>query len=385
MGFTEELNNFSTQVMSRKQHCIGNEEATKQALIVPFLQLLGYDVWNPKELVPEYGAGFASSKEKIDYAIFIEENPVFLIEAKAYGKVLENYDAQLAKYFNSTHNMKVAIISDGVIYKFFTDLKRANLMDDEPFFIFNVENFNDDQFSIIQNFRRENFNLEQVITQAEDLVYLHGLDSKFRQIFKNPTDEFIRFIASDIYPRKMTANAIERLRPLVKQSMSSTLIRMVSEGLTQEISKSDEPQVVKESTEPIPTKQELDKKEKALPETTKEEIQAFAEVTTIINHAMETDVKLDYKDTVNYFSIHLGKPSRWFIRLHLNSEKARFMTLRLPEDKATQIDPSIEYSNYRDEAIKVNLTDENPLSRYAQLITEAYKDVANQFEPTSSE
>jgi len=364
MGFAEELVRLSQQILDRKQHCDGNEEATKQALVLPFFQLLGYDIYNPKELVPEYKAGFVANKEKIDYAIFIEEKPVFLVEAKAIGKPLENYDAQLAKYFNSTPNMKVAIITDGVLYKFFTDLKQANLMDGEAFFEFNITDYTDDKLSIIQNFRRDRFNLENVITQAEDLVYLHAINAKFRQLFKNPTEDFIRFIAGDIYPRRMTPNAIDRLRPLVKQSMSSTLVSMVSQGLTQEITKIEEPQEIHQ--EDVPTKSE------PLIVTTEEELNAYNEIAKVIKNEFGESSPLDYKDTQSYFVVHAGKVTRWFCRLHFRSY--RYLTFRLSLEKARML-TSKDVIEHHDGA-RIDIADISEIASLSELLITAYRDVA---------
>jgi hypothetical protein len=102
MGFAEDIYRLASQVANRQAHCKGNEEATKHSLILPFFQTLGFDIHDPSELVPEFKAGFASNKEKIDYAIFLKGQPVLFVEAKAVGEKLENQDAQLAKYFNAT-------------------------------------------------------------------------------------------------------------------------------------------------------------------------------------------------------------------------------------------------------------------------------------------
>ncbi|MBF2055495.1 MAG: type I restriction enzyme HsdR N-terminal domain-containing protein [Candidatus Sericytochromatia bacterium] len=231
MSFKEDFSRLVEQVIQRREVCRNNEEATKQALIMPFLQILGYDIWNPLELVPEYKAGWAKA-EKVDYALFINQKPSVFIEAKSYGEKLVNYDAQLAKYFNSTPEVKIAIITDGVTYKFFTDVQQLNIMDKEPLFEFQIDMLKPQDFEVLNKLRKESFDVDSVILEAENLIYLNGFMKKLRQFFNNPSDDFIKFLASDIYPGRLTSKALERMHPLVKQAVSTTLVSMVSKGLS---------------------------------------------------------------------------------------------------------------------------------------------------------
>ncbi|MGL4949985.1 MAG: type I restriction endonuclease, partial [Anaeroplasmataceae bacterium] len=106
MAFKDELQRLAVQVKERMVH-ITNEEMTKQALIVPFFQMMGFDVFNPVEFRAEYSADFGKKKgEKVDYALFKDNEPIMFIEAKSVNENLNNHDAQLCRYFNSTTNMK---------------------------------------------------------------------------------------------------------------------------------------------------------------------------------------------------------------------------------------------------------------------------------------
>lgn len=371
MAFKEDVTRLSGQVTQRKERCAGNEEATKHSLILPFFQVMGYDVYDPQELVPEYKAGWASTKEKVDYAIFINGNPVFFVEAKAVGEKLDNHDAQLAKYFNSTPNMKVGVITDGLTYKFFTDLKQPNIMDAEPFFTFNVETFSNDGLEILQSFRRDSFNLESVITKAEDLVYLNGISNKLRSIFKHPSDDFIRLVAGDVFPRKMTEKAVERLRPLVKQAISSTLIEMVSQGLTQGINESDEDNDSQEYQDPT------EQADKII--TTEEELAVYSEIANAIAAQVGSDNKVSYKDTINYFSIMIdNKPTRWFCRTYLNPNvRRRRLVIRLPKEQVARLinDDSLLHDapGEKEPCTMLDYTGMELISKIAPALTEAYK------------
>lgn len=142
MGLFEDLRQLSEQVKKRQGHITG-EEATKQALVLPFLQALGYDVYDPQEVRPEYIADFAKRKssgqfEKIDYALYVKGELGIFVECKPIGSKPEDHDGQLARYFNATPSVRVGVLTNGLCYRFFTDLQAPNLMDSEPFLEFSI-------------------------------------------------------------------------------------------------------------------------------------------------------------------------------------------------------------------------------------------------------
>ena len=103
---------------------IQTEEATKNAFIMPFLQSLGYDVFNPLEVVPEFVADLGLKKgEKIDYAIFIDSKPSILIECKHWNQNLSVHDGQLLRYFH-TSKARFGLLTNGIIYRFVTTQQR---------------------------------------------------------------------------------------------------------------------------------------------------------------------------------------------------------------------------------------------------------------------
>ena len=117
MEFKDELRKYTERLENIKD-TLQTEEATKMSLIVPFFQLLGYDVFNPLEFCPEYTADIGIKKgEKVDYAILMGKDPVILIEAKSVNKKLDRHSSQLFRYFVSTP-AKFAILTNGIEYKF---------------------------------------------------------------------------------------------------------------------------------------------------------------------------------------------------------------------------------------------------------------------------
>ena len=167
MEFEERLKNFTVRIAELKKN-IKTEEATKTSLIMPFFQLLGYDVFNPNEFTPEYIADVGIKKgEKVDYAIMLNDEVSILIEAKSVNEQLEKHDSQLFRYFG-TSKAKFAILTNGIIYKFFTDLEKANVMDNAPFLEINLEKLKDSEIVELKKFQKNNFNAVSAIHYCQN-------------------------------------------------------------------------------------------------------------------------------------------------------------------------------------------------------------------------
>ncbi len=234
MGFREELQKLSIQIIERRSH-ITNEEMTKQALIIPFLQVLGYDVFNPVEVKPEFIADFGMKKgEKVDYAIYKGDEPVMFIEAKSADTVLVNHDAQLSRYFNAVPNVKLGIITNGMEYKFFTDLKTVNVMDDTPFLLLNLTSLKDSDIETLARFKKDTYAKDNLSQFAEELVYTSAINDSLKYQFKNPTDEFVKFLLKEVGVTRVMVKDIERFRPIVKKGISNAILDIVSQGLIQQ-------------------------------------------------------------------------------------------------------------------------------------------------------
>lgn len=337
MGFKEDFQRLSLQVNERKVH-ITNEEMTKQALIIPFVQVLGFDVFNPLEVRPEYVADFGKKKgEKVDYALFKDGIPVAFIEAKTVNENLDNHDAQLSRYFNAVPEVKLGILTNGIIYKFFTDLTANNMMDDEPFLVVNMEELRNSDIENLSKFKKDSFDKEFLVKYAEELVYTSTLDDNLRDLLKNPNDEFIRFLIKDLGNTRVTTNVIERFRPIVKKAISNAVLDIVSKGLyqqedaaTKEPDKEQEKQ--KELKENIDNVINNDNKHKVI-DTTTEELSVFEMVKEILKKSGRDVQNVIYKDTTEYFSINYQIVTKWFFRINLNSN-LKNITTRIDLDTA---------------------------------------------------
>ena len=320
MEFKEELQKLSTQIAERRIHVI-NEEMTKQSLILPFIQVLGFDIYNPLEVRPEYIADFGKKKgEKVDYAIFKDSIPVMFFEAKSVNEKLLNHDAQLCRYFNSTKDVSVGIITNGIEYRFFTDIDDTNIMDDKPFFVVNITKLKESDFGNLAKFKKDSFNKESLTRCAEELTYASTLDSNIKELLKNPSDEFVRFLLKDFNFQRITSNIVDKFRPIVKQSISNAVLDRVSDGLyRQEVSTNIESNVIIEN--------EIDDKIKSREIiTTDDELKSFEYIKEMLTKYGRNVDQLGYKDTINYFSIYVSNLNNWFIRINLDDFNNNFIT-----------------------------------------------------------
>ncbi|MEQ8200480.1 MAG: type I restriction endonuclease [Syntrophomonadaceae bacterium] len=373
MGFKEDMQKLSVQITERKDH-IANEEMAKQSLIIPFLQTLGFDVFNPLEVRPEYDSDFGKKKgEKVDYAIFKEGKPIIFIEAKTVSEKLENHDAQLSRYFNATPEVKVGIITNGIEYKFFTDLNTSNIMDESPFLQVNITALSDTDIETLARFKKDNFDSQGAVTIAEELIYTSNLNQKLEEIFKNPPDDFIRYLIKDFSDTRITANVLDKFRPIVKKSISQALLKMVSQSLS-----SQEPNVEQtiEENQTIAKDNEDSPSKKAEINTTEDEMQAFELITGILSKAGLDISTVNYKDTTNYFSVFTRNPSNWIVRLNLSATK-KSITTNLPLSQLQNIVSGYDLEDAPKSIgiSRVFINDVSDIQALSNLIVACFKDI----------
>ncbi|MDQ0975874.1 hypothetical protein QFZ31_005752 [Neobacillus niacini] len=349
MEFVNELKKLSDQVAQRKQY-ISNEEATKQSLIIPFLNVLGYDVFNPYEVEPEYGADFGSKKgEKVDYAIKKDGIPIIFIEAKSIHEKLDNHNGQLYRYFNSNPNVKFSILTNGDYFHFYTDLDQDNIMDKTPFFSFRLSTISNVEIETLQRFTKDNFENERLVEYAQELVYMTNINITLKELFKNPSDEFLRFLIKDFTNTRITNNVLERFRPIIKKAINQTMLGIISDGLFKE---EKEPEIFQQeiaTKEAAVTKENLvlEDTEDELEEdnvnpniiTTVEELRSFDIVREILLKADRDVSDIRYKDTVRYFGILNKVSTRWFIRINYDAKIPHF-NLRIDIETCKSILPT---------------------------------------------
>lgn len=347
-SFIEEITSFSKRVKNIIDS-VRTEEATKTSIIMPFFQILGYDVFNPSEFVPEFTADVGVKKhEKVDFAIMQDGNPVILIEAKAVNEDLTKHGSQLFRYFGTT-SAKFAILTNGILYQFFTDLEEQNKMDKLPFFEFNLLEPRENLINELAKFRKKLFNVDDIFNAAEELKYTKQIRDRLNKEWENPTDEFVTYIISEIYPGKKTKNVIERFRPLVKQSLKQFINDLLNDKLKAALSKTDE-EPKEKRTDIEPEKVNDDKPEII---TTEEEIEGYAIVKMLIKDVIDPE-RVFYRDNLSYFNVLIDDNIRkWICRLWLNSENNKYIQFNDDERTTERIEKVADIEKFTDKLISI--------------------------------
>lgn len=281
----KEIRILSSTIESIKQ-LVDTEEGTKGSFILPFLQCLEYNVFNPLELKAECIADIGTKKgEKVDYVIYNEDEPIIAIECKKWTENLDNHHNQLVRYFHTT-KVKIAILTNGIIYKFFSDFNEPNILDSEPFFTFNICKFTDSDLSFLNNFTKNNFNFSALKTYVDKINYRFRVKNEIINLFTNPDKDLITYLIKKCGYVRVTEKIYNECEPLMKEILEEILI-----------SKSVQ---IKDETESIKVEKKIT--------TTEEEL----EVYELIKNSFP-EYNITYKDNLNWFSIILDNNTKKII------------------------------------------------------------------------
>ena len=319
MDLIDKINEISARV-EKQRSFIDTEEATKNAFIMPFISALGYDVFNPIEVIPEYTADTGTKKgEKVDYAIKKDGEVIMLFECKKSDCDLHvEHKSQLYRYFSVTES-RFAILTNGVIYQFFSDIEEPNKMDSKPFFEFNILEFEEHDVDELKKFAKSAFSLEDILTTASSLKYTNAIKKVLEEETESPSDAFVRLFASQIYDGRLTQQVMEEFSIIVKQGWKQFLADKINSRLKSALNVSEISSNRKDDLDAL-EENSPDKADNGIV-TTEEEIDAFHIVKAILRE--EIDVKrIVMRDTKSYCGILLDNNNRKPIcRLHFNSSK----------------------------------------------------------------
>ncbi|PAX59460.1 type I restriction enzyme HsdR N-terminal domain-containing protein [Brunnivagina elsteri] len=347
MSFTDDLAKLADKVRMYQSSVTG-EEDTKASMISPFLKVLGYDTSEPSEVKHEYYADFATpgtvKPKKVDYAIAINSNIVMLVEAKACIKKPEVHDGQLKLYFNSIITVRIGMVTNGIEYRFFTDLHNLHMMDSEPFFTFNILEYTDKDVDNLKFFHRDIFDAANINHYAEGLIYYRNMADLVDKLLQSPSDSFVKFLVSEMVSKapgckmykKINSKVIDRFKPIVKKSIQKSLVELVARSVQQPSPVADD--IYNNGVEPeIDDANDIDTKSGVT--TTDEEKEAFSKIKAIVEESTKYKYEIHYRDTVSYFGINLNdKGNWWFLRLYLSSAKKTFIA-RLNSNEAKLLAP----------------------------------------------
>lgn len=349
MDFIDQVKQFSKRVESLKDN-LPTEEATKTSIIMPFFALLGYDVFNPEEFMPEFTADVGIKKgEKVDYAILNNGEPTILIECKWIGEPLDKHGSQLFRYFG-TSKAKFGILTNGRIYRFFTDLEESNKMDEKPFLEIDILDVKEAQVTELKKFHKTNFDVDTIFDVASELKYSNEFKAIFANQLQNPTDDFVKIFLSSTYDGKFTQKVVDKFKPVLKKTLNNYITELMNDKIKNALGTHDD--VVKSDddnkSEQLSAEENSPERERKII-TTEEELEAFFIVKNLLKSLTEID-NITYKDNERYMAIlYKGKTTKWICRLYFNTSN-KFIAIPDENKKEERIPISniYEIENYKE-------------------------------------
>lgn len=314
MDLIDRIENIARKI-DKNIDSLETEEATKNALIMPFISnILGYDVFDPNEVVPEFTADVGTKKgEKIDYAIRQNDQVIILIEAKrSKDKLQQNHASQLYRYFSVTH-ARIAILTNGIDYWFYTDLDATNKMDDKPFMEINLVDFDQSLLGELKKLTKNNFDIDSVLNSAGELKYTRQIKLELLQNYNNPEEDFVRLLAKKVYDGTVTQKVLEQFTDITKRAFKQLINDQINLRLQGAL------------TQPGGYNQNDDfdesdgEEEKPKIDTTEEEIEGYHIIKGLVRDVIDPS-RVTFRDTQSYFGILIDDNNRKpLCRLHLNS------------------------------------------------------------------
>lgn len=232
MDFIDELRLLATRIVSTKD-MVSTEEATKNSMIMPMIKLLGYDPFNPMEVTPELVADVGTKKgEKVDYAVLRDGKPILLFECKKSGADLHiNHAGQLFRYFHVTE-ARFGVLTNGLVYKFFTDLEQPNKMDEKPFFEFNILEFRERDVEELKKFAKSKFDVDTILATANELKYTRAIQARLSEWATQPSEDFVRLVSADLLgSRRFTPAIKDQFTALTKRAFEQLIGARINERL----------------------------------------------------------------------------------------------------------------------------------------------------------
>ncbi len=310
MDFIDQLQNLAAKI-PRLCEVLQTEEATKNALVMPFIGILGYDIFDPTEVIPEFTADVGIKKgEKVDYAIKKDDKIIMLFECKHCGGDLSlKHASQLFRYFSVTE-ARIAVLTNGIVYRFFTDLEATNKMDEKPFLEVNMLELNDAVVSELKKLSKPAFNLDELMTAAGELKYTREIKRLLLEQMENPADEFVRFFAARVFNGVLTPARKEYFAALTKRSFNQVINEGIDGRLKSAMSGTSSGLSADDST--------AEAAKDGVVETTAEELEGFYIVKAILRKYVDPN-RIIHRDTQSYMGILLDDNNRKpLARLHFN-------------------------------------------------------------------
>jgi predicted type IV restriction endonuclease len=353
MDFIDQIKALGDKVSKMKDQ-IQTEEATKNAFILPFIQILGYDIFNPTEVIPEYVADIGIKKgEKVDFVIMKDTKPIIIIECKWWGEDLNIHNSQVVRYFNVTET-RFAIITNGINYQFFTDLENANKLDKKAFLEFDITDIREGTLNELKKFKKENFELESILYCANELKYSTEIRSILSDNIANPSDNFVKFFADQVYAGRVTSKILEQFKGIVFSTVNNYINDLIHDRIKSVLTQKTPEDIKKQAIQQTENLPLVTEEEQGKIKTTVEEMEAFYIIKSFLRPYVDIK-RIFFRDTVNYFNILLDDNKLKLIcRFWLNKETKYFSYL---DENKTEI--------------KIKINDLDDIYKYSDIIVKS--------------
>lgn len=328
MDFVRRVRKFVQDAEPNLQH-VTNEQATKLALVFPFLQLLGYNPANPAEIMPEFTADVGTKQgEKVDIAIKMNNEPVILIEVKPFGTDLTLHNTQLFRYFTAT-DAKFGVLTDGLRYRFFSDLEEKNKMDNRPFFEINLLDADESHISEMRRFEKDSFDLEEAAAAAAELKYTRRILLDLEKELHNPSDDFLTYWLRKIGIARVTKARRTELKPVVKRALNQFIHERVNSRLKSAMERVREEQESQDEAEN--TAENEVSEEESLRKIKEQE--AFQIIRAILRRIIPVE-RIHYRETQNYLTVTID-PNRLndICRIYIGTRRKAIEILSEPQKR----------------------------------------------------
>ncbi|MDX9742809.1 MAG: type I restriction endonuclease [Arcobacteraceae bacterium] len=320
MEFVQKINELANRVKTLRDS-VTTEEATKHSFVMPFISILGYDVFNPTIVVPEFTADIGKKKgEKVDYAIIQDGKPLILIEVKHHLENLDKHSPQLERYYTVTES-KFGILTNGIEYRFFSDIDKPNKMDTKPFLVINLLDLKDREIKELERFTKENLDVDKILNMANKQKYVTQIKQLFKKETIEPSDELAKFFANKITDKTKTKAVIDEFKGYIKTAFSD----MINDMAQDKINALKSQLSVEINDTNIVNNPEINEDGII---TTDDEIEGYFIVKSILAEIVPLS-RVIGRDTKSYFGILLDDNNRkWIVRLLFNNTTTKYIEIR---------------------------------------------------------
>ena len=335
MNLFERLTALGARAAEQGAH-LQTEEATKNALVMPFINALGYNVFDPLEVVPEFTADVGIKRgEKVDYAVMREGRPILLVEAKAITVDLDRaVMSQLFRYFSVT-DAKVALSTNGIRYHFFSNLDTPNRMDQEPFLELDLADLRSNVVERLQHLTKDDFDEDRLLETAGELKYRGQVKKWLAKQLADPGDELVRLVASQVASGRLTKAVRELFGRITREAFSELVKDRVRDRLRAALSRAGSEDVAGAAS--LDEGAEASDSEESEINTTAEELQGFYIVKGVLRRIVAAD-RVAHRDVRSYFGILLDDNNRKpLARLHFNGRQKFLGLFDNPDKKEERV------------------------------------------------